>query len=85
MLLLFDLFNETTLILTTMVCTTINSTVTIFEAATTVIRTLVEGTIHLAMVSPSCLGSSAVTYIKQILLEALLDLGIDLVVFLFGW
>ncbi|CAE6415481.1 unnamed protein product [Rhizoctonia solani] len=67
MLLLFDLWNEIALILTTMAMTTERSAMMIFQATGALIGALLGGTIHIAMM----LG------------EAILDLGIDLIVFLF--
>ncbi|KAH7340984.1 hypothetical protein B0J17DRAFT_653616 [Rhizoctonia solani] len=67
MLLLFDLWNEIALILTTMAMTTERSATMIFQAMGALIGALLGGAIRIVMM----LG------------EAILDLGIDLIVFLF--
>lgn len=84
MLLLFDLYNEIMLVLTTMVCTTAHSSLTIFQAATSLINALIEGALNIALVSFQSTNPLVSTHIEQMLAQALLDLGIDLVIFLFG-
>ncbi|CUA68203.1 hypothetical protein RSOLAG22IIIB_03442 [Rhizoctonia solani] len=67
MLLLFDLWNEIALILTTMALTTERSATMIFQATAALLGALIVGTIRIVM----------------ILAGAILDLGIDFIIFLF--